>query len=94
MARRKITYTVWGRGQFDRDGTVAMCDDDESPAVAAIKSVARRSRLHVITARSDGMQVCGDKIVAHQRTATLGVPCPGGGWSPRAEIWISVAADQ
>ncbi|MFA4974832.1 MAG: hypothetical protein WC683_19700 [bacterium] len=88
--KRKITYTVWGRGDFDRNGTVAMCDEDESPAVAAIKSVARRSGLHVITARSDGTQVCGDRIVAHQRTATLGRPCPGGGWLPLAEIWVSV----
>ena len=91
MAR--IYFTAWGRNS-DR-WTVpayAVSDDIESDSARVAAAIARKSQLSVVTLRSDGQGITNGETDSYHYQMTLGRPCPGGGWTPKAEIWFAIDA--
>jgi hypothetical protein len=89
----RIYFSAWGRG-LDRLElpAYAMLDGLHSSADCVYAAIARRNRLHVCGGpRSDGVQLnrYGDPEARHYQ-ATLGTACRGGGFTPVAEVWISI----
>ncbi len=85
----RLHYTVWGRGLALLDlPAYAVQADGEGEAEAVYRSIARRNRLHVCGGpRSEGKSLMDG---ARHFAATLGKRCPGGGYTPIAEVWIAI----
>jgi len=91
MTRRKIEFAWWGgRGSEVAMPAYAMADEYETDVQAICRAIHRKSGLHVITCRPDGYNIERDQLTEAHFELTLGDPCPGGGWTPRAERWIGV----
>lgn len=65
----------------------AMCAGWGGRADAVAAAIARKNSYSVITLREDSRDENGP---THWQ-ATLGTPCPGGGWVPLAEVWFSLS---
>jgi len=93
--RQRINFSRWGRKLSGLAfATYAVAQDGESPIDAVVRSVERTTGLQVCGGpRSDGYAVeRGHKTAAHYQM-TLGRPCRGGGWSPEAELWVSIPVE-
>ena len=89
---RRINFSAWGRGDYDVPAyAMRSADEYRSTAEVVASAIARKSGLVVVTLRSDGVALAnGEPYEAHYQT-TLGTPCPGGGWTPMAEVGFAVA---
>ncbi len=98
----KIEFSVWGRmpehvresmGFKENIRLAAMQRPGESRLEAVARSIERRTGLVWCGGpRSDGSAVERGRVTAHHYAGTLGSPCDGGGWTPRAELWFSIPA--
>ncbi len=91
----RINFTAWGNTKGLTIPAYAMADPDEidSPAARVASSIARKNGLEEVTLRSDGTALSKGKPESHHYQTTLGKPCPGGGWTPEAELWFSIPVE-
>jgi len=89
---RTIKFSRWGRKIGDlKFATYAVGQPGESPIEAVIRSVQRTTGLCLCGGpRLEGQIVEKRRPVATQWAMTLGRPVRGGGFEPRAELWISI----
>lgn len=86
----RYKYTTWGRGDVPRGG-YAVARDGEDAVEAVIRSMERKSRLQRCGGpRGEGTAVHRGVPTARHYAVTLGTPCRGGGWTPRAEVWFAI----
>ena len=87
----RVYYTTWGKGLVPPSG-YALREEWEQPIEAVIRSMERKS----------GMQRCGGPCnqgtalergipISRHWSLTMGRPCKGGGWTPEAEVWVSIS---
>lgn len=92
---RRIEIQAWGRGRgIDALDGYAMRHEYESPNEAVARSIARRTGLQWCGGpRSDGCVLDRGEAQAYHFSGTLGEPCPGGGWTPRVDVWFAIGAE-
>lgn len=90
--RTRIEFNAWGYGPFDSP-SYALVEHDELDIVdAVVRAIERKSRLSVCAGpRPEGTDL--ETGAAHY-AMTLGKPLSSGGYSPEAEVWISLPPDQ
>lgn len=95
MAR--IYFDAWGRGDFEVPAYAVQTDDGYStPLSAVVGALARKNRMECC----GGPQSQGTALDRHGNpdanhySLTLGRPCPGGGYTPVYEIWVSIRRGQ
>jgi len=89
---KRILFETWGVGHTKLQiPAYAMANDIEAKSARVAQSIARANGLLVITVRSDGTALDnkGRPESNHFQT-TLGVPCRGGGFTPKAQLWFSI----
>ena len=91
----RITFDVWGNTKGLVIPAYAMADPDgiESRAARVAAAIARKNGLEVITMRGDGTALTNGEPSSNHYQTTLGKPCPGGGWTPEAELWFSIPVE-
>ncbi len=91
----RISFDVWGNTKGLTIPAYAMADLNgiESRAGRVAAAIARRNGLEVVTLRSDGTALDKGQPSAFHYQTTLGRPCPGGGWTPEAELWFSIPVE-
>lgn len=92
--RKRIDFTAWGRGQWEAPAYAYVTEERDGPADAVATAIARKSGLQVVTMRSDGHGVTRGEIDSHHYVMTLGTLCPGGGYTPEAEVWFAIPVGQ
>ncbi len=96
MVRTRIYFSAWGRQTHRWEAPVYayLTDEDLSASDAVARAIARKSGLQVATLRPDGTALDrhGDPE-SHHYQMTLATPCPGGGWTPQAEVWFAIPVE-
>lgn len=85
--RKTVKVRTWGQAAIG-DFTVRYLEGEKAEAVA--RSIARRTRLSVVTFRHDGTAIDKGVATAHHYQITLGRPCQKGGWTVEGELWCAV----
>ena len=88
--RQQITVSTWGQrlngGQYHLDDEITVRPHvDETWDEATKRSLERRTGYQMVTWRADSSTAAS---IIYQ--GTLCDPCPGGGWTPRGEVWASI----
>ncbi len=91
---RRIHFTAWGVSYPKlRLPAYAMRPSDKiygGEREWVCRAIERKTGLHVVTCRPDGVSQCKDLPDSRHYQLTLGRPCRGGGWSPEAELWVAI----
>ncbi len=91
---RRIHFSTWGPRADELDlPAYAMRRDDGDEIGAICRAIERTTRLDVVTCRPDGVSLSRGKPDSRHYQLTLGRPCPGGGWTPKAEIWVAIPCE-
>jgi hypothetical protein len=88
----RVKFSAWGR-KVDRITlpAYAMRKDYETDLEAVVRACERASGLVCCAGpRNEGIAISGGKLEANHYAFTLGRPVSGGGYSPEAEVWISI----
>ena len=89
--KARIHFRTWGRGPGSGLDAVAVAESYESHIAAVVRSLERRTGLVCCGGpKGEGTALHKGKPEAHHYCVTLGSPCRGGGYTPRAEIWIAI----
>lgn len=88
----RIAYSVWGAAtKLGLSDSYAMSDGVSPDIDRVVASLERRSGLACCAGpRDDGTALLHGRPVAYHYTIMLGSPCPGGGWTPRGQVWIAL----
>ena len=91
----RIKFTTWGRKASELNfASYAVCQEHETPIEAVSRSIERSTGLTICAGpRNDGTAMENNEPVANHYQLALGTPCRGGGYSPEAEVWVSVPVD-
>ena len=90
MAR--INYSLWGDAKKLglRDG-YALSDGFSSDIDRVVNSLEWRSGLEKCGGpQNQGVAFGVNGSVYHHYSVTLGELCPGGGWTPKGQVWIAI----
>ena len=90
---KRIHFSAWGKraDELDLPAYAMRRDDGYGDDIEAVcRAIERTTRLDVVTCRPDGTSLSKGKSDARHYQMTLGRPCPGGGWTPEAEIWVAI----
>jgi len=93
--RERIDFQAWGSWcRTHRVPAYAMrADAFDSRSGVVARAIARAAGCYVITVRSDGTAVDRHgRAEAHHFEATMGHPCPGGGYNVAGRVWFSIPA--
>lgn len=88
----RVNFVAWGN-RVDRITlpAYAMRQDYETDLEAVVRACERASRLVCCAGpRNEGTALNRGEPKAHHYAFTLGRPARGGGYSPEAEIWVSI----
>lgn len=99
MTKTRIEISTWGRiPEYMRaalEGYALRDDGFESSYEAVARSICRRTGLVWCGGpRSEGSACGGGRVTSHHYAGTLGSRCYGGGWTPEAEVWFSIEAEE
>lgn len=96
MTTRRVYFDAWGyNDHVTIPGYALMTAEDPTPAAAAARAIATKSKLEVVAFKPDGETRENGKTTQLHYEMTLGSPVPrreGGGWIPRSRCWISLDA--
>jgi len=89
---RRVSFTTWGRRARGLSfAQYAVAQDYEAKIEAVVRSIQRTTGLVCCAGpRYDGMTLEKGKRCAIHYQITLGTPCRGGGFTPKAKVWISI----
>lgn len=91
MSRARVNYSAFGRRARELAlPDYAMKGEGETKIDAVCRAIERNTRLVVVTCRPDGTAIFSKHDHRAQYQLTLGTPAPGGGWTPKAEIWVQI----
>jgi hypothetical protein len=85
----RVRFGIWGAGAVDelKVASFAVVRDGESRIDAVARSVARSTGL--VWCGGPSLESSGPGAAIYH--GTLGRPLDSGGWSPVAEVWLSVS---
>jgi len=97
--KKRVIFTAEGRGKFTSPKYTMVDEEDcrkpEEIAVSAAKAICRKSGYDsTITLRRvhwarEGVG-SSEKITGVTYESAIGNRCPGGGFSPEAQVWIHI----
>lgn len=88
----RINFQVWGAAtRLGLSDSYAMTDGVTSDIDRVIALLERRTGLWCCAGPKDeGTAISHGEPYAHHYSVTFGSPCPGGGFTPRGQVWISL----
>lgn len=87
-----ITITTWGYRHLNTTIRVRAYPDERA-IQAVCRSIARRTRLDVVSYQDQGTALSHGRPESQHYSLQLGRPVPrklGGGWSGAGEVWVAI----
>lgn len=89
----RIYFSAWGADlkKLNLPSYAIMTDNDFSRIEAVSRAIARKNNLHICAGpRSEGTALENGKAYENHFAFTLGQPVSSGGYTPVAEVWVSI----